>query len=103
MLLSSSIDIANENGKDTFTAEDSYKKKVHFKDTDAGFDDVMVVDPLPVPPLSWKDKLLGNESLDQDNKIEDQSATDNFFLSKQDVKKSIVDGVPFKDFSDRVY
>ncbi|MBA0670414.1 hypothetical protein Goklo_025405 [Gossypium klotzschianum] len=32
-----------------------------------------------------------------------QPAAESFFLSEQDVKKSIVDGVPSIDFSDRVY
>ncbi|MBA0864015.1 hypothetical protein Goshw_028683, partial [Gossypium schwendimanii] len=43
----------------------------------------MVVEPQPMPPVSWKDMLVGKETID--------------------VKKSFVDGVPSIDFSERVY
>ncbi|KAH1031252.1 hypothetical protein J1N35_043426 [Gossypium stocksii] len=103
MLSSSSSDGVNGDGKDFSNAKDSSTKKVRFKDTDVAADDVMVVDPLPVSSLSWKDKLLGKGSLDQAVNTEDQSAADGFLLSDQDVKKSLVDGVPSIDFSDRVF
>ncbi|MBA0702071.1 hypothetical protein Goari_020423 [Gossypium aridum] len=77
MLSSSSVDTANRNGDDISILEDSNTKKVRFKESDATPDDVMVVDPVPVPSL--------------------------FSLTEQDVKKSFVDGVPSIDFSERVY
>lgn len=103
MLSTSSASFANGNGEYISIVEDSNTKKVRFKDTDAALEDVMVVDPLPVSPLSWKDKLLGKDNLNQDHKNEVQLAADSFFLSNQDVKKSIVDGVPSIDFFDIVY
>ncbi|PPS13259.1 hypothetical protein GOBAR_AA07380 [Gossypium barbadense] len=63
----------------------------------------MVVDPLPVPSLSWKDMLVGKESFVQNNTSDRQSFADNFSLIEQDVKKSFIDGVPSIDFSERVY
>ncbi|MBA0740656.1 hypothetical protein Gogos_013848 [Gossypium gossypioides] len=63
----------------------------------------MVVDPVLVPSLSWKDILVGKETLDQNNKNDGQHFVDSFSLTEQDVKKSLVDGVPSIDFSERVY
>ncbi|PPS01333.1 hypothetical protein GOBAR_AA19330 [Gossypium barbadense] len=92
MLLSSSAGLANENGDDISIIEDSNTKKVYFKDLDATLDDVMVVDPLPVPSLSWKGMLVGKETLDQSNKNGDQLFDNSLSLTEQDVKKSIVNG-----------
>ncbi|MBA0772271.1 hypothetical protein Gotri_007681 [Gossypium trilobum] len=47
--------------------------------------------------------LVGKETIVQNNTSDGQFFADNFSLTKQDVKKSFVDGVPSIDFSERVY
>ncbi|KAK5833057.1 hypothetical protein PVK06_016868 [Gossypium arboreum] len=58
MLSSPPANIAIKNGDDISIIEDSNSKKICFKDTDATLEDVMVVDPIPVPTLTWKDMLV---------------------------------------------
>ncbi|KAA3486517.1 reverse transcriptase [Gossypium australe] len=103
MLSTSLAESANGNGDDISIPDDSNTKKVRFKDSDMSPDDVMVVDPLPEPSLSWKDMLVGKETLDLNNTHEGQYSVDSFALTKQDVKKYCIDGVPSIDFSKRVY
>ncbi|MBA0771169.1 hypothetical protein Gotri_019681, partial [Gossypium trilobum] len=102
-LSSSSVATVNGNREDVSIPKDSNTKKVQFKESHSTPEDVMVVDPLPVPSLSWKDMLVGKETFDQINKSDGQYFADNFSLTEQDVKKSFVDGVPSTDFSERVY
>ncbi|PPS13453.1 hypothetical protein GOBAR_AA07127 [Gossypium barbadense] len=103
MLSSSVVESANKIREDIPFLDDSNTKKVRFKESDVSSDDVMVVDPLPEPSLSWKDMLVGKETLDLNNTSEDQCSADSFALTKQDVKKYCIDGVPSIDFSERVY
>ncbi|KAA3462643.1 hypothetical protein EPI10_029110 [Gossypium australe] len=93
----------NENEEDASILEDSNTKKVRFKESDAIPEEVMFVDPPPVPSLSWNDMLVGKEIFYQINKSDGQYFADNFSLTEQDVKKSFIDGVPSIDFSERVY
>ncbi|KAK5771113.1 hypothetical protein PVK06_047288 [Gossypium arboreum] len=103
MLSSSVVESANKIREDIPFPDDSNTKKVRFKESDVSSDDVMVVDPLPEPLLSWKDMLVGKETLDLNNTSEDQCSADSFALTEQDVKKYCIDGVPSIDFSERVY
>ncbi|KAH1114510.1 hypothetical protein J1N35_007888 [Gossypium stocksii] len=103
MLSSSMVDIANGNGDDLSIPDYSKTKNVHFKDSDVSPNDVMVVDPIPKPSLSWKDMLVGKETLDQNNKNDGQHFADSFAFTEQDVKKYFIDGVPSIDFLERVY
>ncbi|KAK5775825.1 hypothetical protein PVK06_043770 [Gossypium arboreum] len=56
-----------------------------------------------MPSMSWKDMLVGKETIVQNNTSDGQFLADNFSLTKQNVKKSFVDGVPSIDFLERVY
>ncbi|KAG8472769.1 hypothetical protein CXB51_034666 [Gossypium anomalum] len=77
--------------------------KVRFKESDASPNDMMVVDPIPEPSLSWKDMLVGKETLDLTNKNDGQHFVDSFALTEQDVKKYFIDGVSSIDFLERFY
>ncbi|KAK5771958.1 hypothetical protein PVK06_048214 [Gossypium arboreum] len=103
MFSSSSIDTANRNGVGMSITDDSNTKKIRFKESDASPNDMMVVDPIPKPSLSWKDMLVGKETLDLTNKNDGQHFVDSFALIEQDVKKYFIDGVPSIDFSERVH
>ncbi|KAH1055845.1 hypothetical protein J1N35_033910 [Gossypium stocksii] len=103
MLSSSSTEIANPNEDDILSSEEIITKKVRFKDPGVPPEDVMAIDSAPAPVLSWKDMLVGRESSAQTNKEEGLSFDDSFSLTAQDVKKSIIDGAPSIDFSERVY
>ncbi|MBA0810630.1 hypothetical protein Gohar_002602 [Gossypium harknessii] len=63
----------------------------------------MVVESSQTPSLSWKDMLAGKDTPVQNNTNSGHFFVDNFSLTEQDVKKSVVDGVPSIDFSERVY
>ncbi|MBA0837802.1 hypothetical protein Goarm_009923, partial [Gossypium armourianum] len=52
----------------------------------------MVVEPSPMPSLSWKDLLVGKETIEQKDASGTQHVDDSFSLLEQDVKKSVVNG-----------
>ncbi|MBA0867580.1 hypothetical protein Goshw_001576, partial [Gossypium schwendimanii] len=74
---------SNVNLEDVMVVEDSNTKKVCFKEPDVIPEVMMVVESSPTPSLFWKDMLPGKDT--------------------PDVKKSVVDGVPSIDLSERVY
>ncbi|MBA0721535.1 hypothetical protein Golax_009068 [Gossypium laxum] len=63
----------------------------------------MVVEPSPMHSLSWKDLLVGKETIEQKDASGTQHVDDSFSLLEQDVKKSVVNGIPSIDFSERIY
>ncbi|MBA0688577.1 hypothetical protein Goari_006353 [Gossypium aridum] len=75
-------------------------KKVWFRDKDDVSNKNMFVDRLAKPTISWKDKLLGNFPKDPNNET---MVDDDFDFLEGDVKKSIVDGIPPIDFSERIH
>ncbi|KAK5803079.1 hypothetical protein PVK06_030720 [Gossypium arboreum] len=83
------------NGKRDDISGDPNTKKVRFKD-------VIAVDSTPVPPLSWKDMVLGKGSTVSNGESDSNAANEVFSFLEGDVKKSIVNGIPAIDFSDRI-
>ncbi|KAH1107798.1 hypothetical protein J1N35_011566 [Gossypium stocksii] len=63
----------------------------------------MIVEPSSTPSKSWKDMLVGKDSPGVNDSNGGHLLVDNFFHSEQDIKKSVVDGIPSIDFSERVY
>ncbi|MBA0704580.1 hypothetical protein Golax_016827 [Gossypium laxum] len=61
----------------------------------------MVVDSTPTPTLSWKDLVLGKSSLESNEVNGDHFFDGGFSLIEGDVKKSVANGIPFIDFSER--
>ncbi|MBA0755519.1 hypothetical protein Gogos_022007 [Gossypium gossypioides] len=63
----------------------------------------MVVDstPTPTPTLSWKDLVLRKSSLEPNEVSGDHFVDGGFSLIEGDVKKSVANGIPFIDFSER--
>ncbi|MFQ6640611.1 hypothetical protein Gotur_016565 [Gossypium turneri] len=91
------------NGEEDIPPEDPNTKKVRFKESNEILEDVMVVEPSPMPSLSWKDLLVGKETIEQKDASGTQHVDDSFSLLEQDVKKSVVNGIPSIDFSERIY
>lgn len=95
-----------DNGEDgdCHSIEDRNTKKVRFND---GLDDdtiAMAVDPDSTPMLSWKDKLLGRGTInpEMDRNALSAGRDSDFDLLDEDVKATIVNGIPTITFSDRV-
>ncbi|KAK5818844.1 hypothetical protein PVK06_023790 [Gossypium arboreum] len=83
MLSSPSFDIAHGNEDDIFNPDDSSTKKVRFKASKASPNDVIVVDPIFQPSLSWKDMLVGKENFDLNKKNDGLHFADTFALTEQ--------------------
>ncbi|MBA0809095.1 hypothetical protein Gohar_024773 [Gossypium harknessii] len=103
MLSFSWISSCDRNGEEDIPPEDPNTKKVRFKESNEILEDVMVVEPSPMPSLSWKDLLVGKETIEQKDASGTQHVDDSFSLLEQDVKKSVVNGIPSIDFSERIY
>ncbi|KAH1131559.1 hypothetical protein J1N35_002937 [Gossypium stocksii] len=94
-----------DDAEDSRSDADRITKKVHFKEDNGKEATDMVVESEPRPKISWKDKLLGNifgasgkvelgaPSVDADEELE--------FL-EGDIHRSIVNGIPAIDFSERI-
>ncbi|MBA0624611.1 hypothetical protein Godav_009941 [Gossypium davidsonii] len=103
MLSISWISSCDRNGEEDIPPEDPNTKKVRFKESNEILEDVMVVEPSPMPSLSWKDLLVGKETIEQKDASGTQHVDDSFSLLEQDVKKSVVNGILSIDFSERIY
>ncbi|MBA0566817.1 hypothetical protein Golob_011596 [Gossypium lobatum] len=103
MLSFSWISSCDRNGEEDIPPEDPNTKKVRFKESNEILEDVMVVEPSPMHSLSWKDLLVGKETIEQKDASGTQHVDDSFSLLEQDVKKSVVNGIPSIDFSERIY
>ncbi|PPS03089.1 hypothetical protein GOBAR_AA17572 [Gossypium barbadense] len=57
----------------------------------------------PEDPNIKKDLLVGKETIEQKDASGTQHVDDSFSLLEQDVKKSVVNGIPSIDFSERIY
>ncbi|KAG8478166.1 hypothetical protein CXB51_027946 [Gossypium anomalum] len=78
-------------------------KKVRFKDSTSVLEDEMVLNTITTRTLSWKDLVLGNK-LDGQKVMDESNPLDkDFSLQDEDDKKSIVNDIPFIDFSKRIH
>ncbi|MBA0596415.1 hypothetical protein Gorai_013235 [Gossypium raimondii] len=100
MLSFSWISSCDRNGEEDIPPEDPNTKKVRFKESNEILEDVMVVEPSPMPSLSWKDLLVGKETIEQKDASGTQHVDDSFSLLEQDVKKPVVNGILSIDFSE---
>ncbi|KAG8474118.1 hypothetical protein CXB51_033735 [Gossypium anomalum] len=78
-------------------------KKVCFKYSESNPDVEMVVDLTSAPTLSWKDLVLGKGPIESKGMNEVGFANGEFSLLEGDVKKSVVNGIPVIELSDRVH
>ncbi|PPD93498.1 hypothetical protein GOBAR_DD09564 [Gossypium barbadense] len=99
--MENSNSLYDRNGEGDNPLDDPNIKKVRFKELDISPEDVMVVDSTPTPTLSRNDLVLGKSSLELNEVSGDHFVDGGFSLIEGDVKKSVANGIPFIDFSDR--
>ncbi|MBA0672731.1 hypothetical protein Goklo_029724 [Gossypium klotzschianum] len=99
--MENSNSLYDRNGEGDNPLDDPNIKKVRFKELEISPEDVMVVDSTPTPTLSWKDLVLGKSSLELNEVSGDHFVDGGFSLIEGDVKKSVANGIPFIDFSER--
>ncbi|PPD96613.1 hypothetical protein GOBAR_DD06369 [Gossypium barbadense] len=93
------------DGDGSRTDVDRNTKKVHFKERNGEGITDMLVESGPSPILSWKDKLLGNKSGASNKLGLDNSgagADEDLEFLEGDIHRSIVNGIPAIDFSERI-
>ncbi|KAH1091413.1 hypothetical protein J1N35_018670 [Gossypium stocksii] len=88
------------NSEDVSSPEDLITKKVRFKESEVITDDGLAAEDYN---SRKKDMLLGKDTSALHDTNGGHFLVDNFSFSEGDVKKSIVDGVPSIEFSERVY
>ncbi|KAG8473461.1 hypothetical protein CXB51_035768 [Gossypium anomalum] len=86
------------------SADDGETKKVRFKEKDGDTDVEMVTDLEPQPKVSWKQMLLGKGVSDQEkgSRSSEAECTEDFEFLEGDVKKTIFNGIPAIEFSNRI-
>ncbi|MBA0794382.1 hypothetical protein Gohar_018716 [Gossypium harknessii] len=77
-------------------------KKVRFKDSKTIPDVEMVAESTSTPTLSWKDMVLGKGFTESKESSTVHSTNRDFSLLKDDVKKSVINGILAIDFSIRI-
>lgn len=79
-------------------------KKVRIRGDNEGSDEEMLPAPADPPPRSWKDRLLGSGIGDGAKSVRAANMfdKDEFVLADFDIIRSIIDGMPSIEFSDRV-
>ncbi|MBA0846823.1 hypothetical protein Goshw_007900 [Gossypium schwendimanii] len=87
-------------GYEKSIAEELIPKKVRFRGEDDDTSNDMMIDLSSIQPTSWRDKLVGQSSKDAFNRSEGKEDLDFLYV---DIQKSIVNGVPSINFSDRIH
>ncbi|MBA0725307.1 hypothetical protein Golax_021903 [Gossypium laxum] len=98
-----SVSLCPKNSEGDNLPDDPNTKKVRFKESEDNPEEVMVVDPTPAPSLSWKDLLMGNKIIEQKVDSGSQQSEEDFSLTEGDVKKSVINGIPSIEVSERVH
>ncbi|KAA3466981.1 GroES-like zinc-binding alcohol dehydrogenase family protein [Gossypium australe] len=95
----------DDDGGGSQSEADRNTKKVRFKDGTNDEDTDMLSDPRTSPRISWKDKLLGSTSRRSDEEVLGFlriSNDEELEFLEGDIRKSIVNGIPAIDFSERI-
>ncbi|MBA0600060.1 hypothetical protein Gorai_006259 [Gossypium raimondii] len=101
--MATSVSLCPKNSEGDNLPDDPNTKKVRFKESEDNAEDVMVVDPTPAPSLSWKGLLMGNKIIEQKVDSGSQQSEEYFSLTEGDVKKSVINGIPSIEVSERVH
>ncbi|MFQ6663119.1 hypothetical protein Gotur_030757 [Gossypium turneri] len=101
--MATSVSLCPKNSEGDNPPDDPNTKKVRFKESEDNPEEVMVVDPTPAPSLSWKDLLMGNKIIEQKVDSGSQQSEEDFSLTEGDVKKSVINGIPSIEVSERVH
>ncbi|MBA0803286.1 hypothetical protein Gohar_013518, partial [Gossypium harknessii] len=80
--------------------EDLIPKKFQFRDKDESVNKELLVDLTIEPITSWKDKLIGQSSNIEGKDLEEK---DEFELLEGDILKSVINGTPSIEFSNRIH
>ncbi|MBA0695910.1 hypothetical protein Goari_002507 [Gossypium aridum] len=75
-------------------------KKIRFRDKDGDEGNDMVIDLRLEQTTSWKDRLVGQSSKFDGNGLEEE---EDFGLLEGEIQKSIMNGIPSIEFSDRIH
>ncbi|MBA0664768.1 hypothetical protein Goklo_004720 [Gossypium klotzschianum] len=101
--MATSVSLCPKNSEGDNPPDDPNTKKVRFKESEDNPEEVMIVDPTPAPSLSWKDLLMGNKIIEQKVDSGSQQSQEDFSLTEGDVKKSVINGIPSIEVSERVH
>ncbi|KAK5836832.1 hypothetical protein PVK06_012634 [Gossypium arboreum] len=94
-----------DNGDGSRMDTNCITKKVHFKEGNGEEVTDMMVEPGPSPKRSWKDKFLGIKFRASDKvKLGSSSADadEDLEFLEGEIHRSIVNGIPAIDFSERI-
>ncbi|PPD92053.1 hypothetical protein GOBAR_DD11006 [Gossypium barbadense] len=98
------ISIDDREGDGDGINEDCNTNKVRFKEIGDDLEENMVVDSVPVPRTSWKDKLLEGRAVGSfASPMTLEGCTDEEFDSEDgDISRSTVNEIPTIDFSEQI-
>ncbi|KAA3486878.1 LINE-1 reverse transcriptase isogeny [Gossypium australe] len=88
------------SGSERSFVEELIPKKVRFREEDGELNNDMMVDLASEQNISWRDKLVGQLSKEGSNGSESK---EDFEILEGDIQKSVVNGVPSINFSDRIF